>query len=70
MKMNGLETHLLESRVRGEVDVLEVLVVVVAAQRSLFVAGRLKLVQCVCLLKLWYIYSTENRIYSGNTIMH
>ena len=55
MKMNGLETHLLESRVRGEVDVLEVLVVVVAAQRSLFVAGRLKLVQCVCLLKLWYI---------------
>ena len=51
MKEDADKTDLLEGRVRGEVDILEMFVIVVAAQRSLLFAGRLKLVQCVCLLK-------------------
>ena len=52
MKENMDKTDLLEGRVRGEVNVLEMFVVVIAAQRSFLFAGRLKLVQCVGLLKM------------------
>ena len=45
------ETDLLEGGVGREVNVLEVFVVVVAAQSSLLVARWLKLVQCVRLLE-------------------
>ena len=48
------KSYLLEGGVWREVDILEVGVLVVAAQRSLLLACRLKLVQCVRLLKILF----------------
>ena len=48
------KSYLLEGGVWREVDILEVGVLIVAAQRSLLLACRLKLVQCVRLLKILF----------------
>ena len=48
------KSYLLKGRVWREVNILEVGVLVVAAQRSLLLACRLKLVQCVRLLKILF----------------
>ena len=48
------KSYLLEGGVWREVDILEVGVLIVAAQRSLLLACRLKLVQCVRLLRILF----------------
>ena len=63
-----LNTDLLKSRVWGEVNVLEVFVVVVAAQSPLLLAGWLKLVQCVCLLNKHESHQLKNMKSSSKTI--